>query len=194
MYPSALPWQLKAPCQSVMTAKAGTGHWGRLWNLQHRAEEGTNMSQSGFGMLILPLVWRGYYSISWGPFQPSFSEAESETVQCDFGCEDKSDPPSPSGCWTAVLKQHPFLSSPALLLLPTVPSSTALTWPATLWHIPCSIFPSKNLPFFHAVFIFIWETSVKLKILRNGINKEIFETLNFWGSGNRESALHKRST
>lgn len=65
MDPFALPCQLKAPCHSVTTAKAETGHQGRLWNFQHGAEEGqANICQDGFGTLILPLVLGGYYIMS----------------------------------------------------------------------------------------------------------------------------------
>lgn len=140
MYPSALPWQLKAPCQSVMTAKAGTGHQRRLWNFQHRAEEGTNTCQSGFGMLIFALLCFGKDTTSSleVPSSPQ-SQAKSETMQQDFDCENKWDPPpSPRVCWAAVLKQHPFLSSLdyCLLLVCQLPQ---LTW--GLSH--CDAFPTR---------------------------------------------------
>lgn len=170
-----------------MTAKAGTGHQGRLWNFQHGAEEGTSKHLWGwlwyadlaFGFGRIDHLLRSLsacYLISY-----RFSYAKSETMQFAFRLWQQMGSFLQSQ-WVlnCSFKQHPFLSFLALLLLRSVPASTFLTWgPAKLWFIPYCINPKKSCCIFHPFFSFIQEASIKLKFLRYGTKKEIFKALNF---------------
>lgn len=100
MDPSALQCQLKAPCHSVMTAKAGQGHQGgsRIPSMRLRRGQ-AKICQGGFGTLILPSVLGGYYIISRGHFQPIFLMLNMKPCDLPPKCGNKWDLSSSlSGC------------------------------------------------------------------------------------------------
>lgn len=191
MHPSVLPWQLKAPGQAGVTAKAGTGHQGReALQFPAQAEEGTNTCQRGFGTLVSPWFGEETASPLEVPSSPHFLQLDLKP--CNLAWTVRANGVLSSVPVGAELqfKTAPISQPPALLA-----SSRASLGPGTLGCIPWDIFPQKTCCIFHAVFIFVRETFfIKLNFLRNWINKEIFKTLNFQGSGKRETALHKRST
>lgn len=116
--------------------------------LPAQGEEGTNTCQSGFGMLISPLVWGGYYIIFWGSFQPNFLKLNLKPCNMTL----RTNEILPQSQW---LLNYSFKTAP----ISQLPSTTASSWCA----FP-AIFSLKNICcIFHAVFIFVWETSVKLK-------------------------------